>query len=121
MRGEKFWSLRRSEFERCPNLAQMLAHGLLHHFQQARRRNVQNPALKTCAISKVAGQCCHLLPAQVNEQSLGQDEDSLRATVEFCKESPARVGIRQIQPNALKRANRVFIGQNPFFVGEDFR
>ena len=85
MRREKSRPFRRAEFEWGTNFAELFSGGALHHSQKSGRGKVQNPALKMRARGEIFGESCNFFGAKIDEQTLGENQDSPGTAVELGK------------------------------------
>src|SRR5216683_2622194 len=70
---------------------------------------------------EVLGESSDFFGAEVDEQTLRQNQDSVGAAVEIRKQRPPGADVRQIHSNALERASRLLVRKNSFFVSKNFR
>src|SRR5439155_17438164 len=121
MLREEPGTLLRRKFELGLPFADLLAHALLQHFQQARRRNIDDPVMEGGYGREVLRQRHDLVAREVNQQSFRDDQDALRGTTERGEKLAARSDIGQIEAHAIEKAGRLLAMKNLLFVIEDSR
>src|SRR5207249_9342599 len=121
MRREEHGTFLRRKLELGLPFADLRAHALVQHLQQARRHNIDDPVMEGGYGREVLRQRRDLVAREVNQQSFRDDEDVLRGTTERGEKLAARSDIGQIEARAIENAGRLLATKNLLFVIEDSR
>src|SRR6266403_194199 len=70
---------------------------------------------------KVPGESSNFFGAEIDEQTLRENQDSVCAPIETGKQCAPGAAVRQVCADAFQRARRFLVRKNPFLVSKNFR
>jgi hypothetical protein len=114
-------TFRRPELQGRASLRQALTPALLRHLQQAWRSEVKRPAMDRCVGGEIAREPEDILPREVDQQSFGHDQSTLRRAAQAGEQLAAGRAVRQVEPDALKSAHRRLTAEHFLLLHEDVR
>jgi hypothetical protein len=105
--------------ERRAGAIERVANLPLEHLQEPRRNEVEHPSPEALGRREIFRERADLPAVQVDQESLRDDERSLRPRAEPGKKRAPRGHVRKIEPDALEGAARPLLAQDGLLVTED--
>ena len=103
---EEVRPLGRAKLERRVCVAELLAHGPLHHLKLCGRGQIDGPTVEMSAHSQRPRERSDLLGGEINEQAFREYGDSFRLVIEMREEIAARAFVGQVEADAFQLADR---------------